>query len=137
MKCPFMGGKPIPYNNVCINHMHIPQIMLEMFCTSTQECHYVVWTPIGTKVLLVKRDDKYIELLINYLFNLHGMKMYLVSHTKIRKLPQKVPVLISFIPNSLTTSNVLSHGDLKTFETIDCGVKPVQKKMHFSKMSGL
>ena len=46
MKCPFMGGKPIPYKNVCINH--IPQIMLEMFCTSTQECHYVVWTSIGT-----------------------------------------------------------------------------------------
>ena len=29
IKCPFMGGKPIPYKNVCINH--IPQIMLEMF----------------------------------------------------------------------------------------------------------
>ena len=58
---------------------------------------------------------------------MHGMKMYLVSNKKVRKLPQKVPVLISFIPNSLTTPNVLSHGDLKKFETIDCGVKPVQK----------
>ena len=40
-----------------------------------------------------------------------------------RKLPQKVP-LYSFIPNSLTTPNVLSHGDLKKFEAID---KPVLK----------
>ena len=61
-------------------------------------------------------------------YNLHGIKMYLVSNKKVRKLPQKVPVLISFIPNSLTTPNVLSYGDLKKFETIDFGVKPVQKR---------
>ena len=42
--------------------------MLEMFCTSTQQCHYVVWTPVGTKVFLVERDDAYIELLLNYLY---------------------------------------------------------------------
>ena len=67
IKCPFMGGKPVPYKNVCVNH--IPQIMLEMFCTSTQECHYVVWTPVGTKVFVAERDDSYIELLLNqYLY---------------------------------------------------------------------
>ena len=52
----------------------IPQIKLEMFCTSTQECHYVVWTPVGTKVFFVERDDSYIELLLNYVYkfwNLH------------------------------------------------------------------
>ena len=54
-----IGGKSVPYKNVCVNH--IPQIMLEMFCTSTQECHYVVWTPVGTKVFLDERDDSYIE----------------------------------------------------------------------------
>ena len=56
-----MGGKSVPYKTVCVNH--IPQIMVEMFCTSTQECHYVVWTPVGTKVFLDERDDSYIELL--------------------------------------------------------------------------
>ena len=66
IKCPFMGGKPVPYKNVCVNH--IPQIMLEMFCTSTQQRHYVVWKPVGTKVFLVERDDAYIELLLNYLY---------------------------------------------------------------------
>ena len=57
IKCSFMGGKSVPYKNVCVNH--ILQIMLEMFCTSTQECHYVV----GPKVFLDERDDSYIELL--------------------------------------------------------------------------
>ena len=61
-----MRGKPIFYKNVCIHH--IPQIMLEMFCTSTKQCHYVVWTLISTKVFLIERDDGYIELLLNYLF---------------------------------------------------------------------
>ena len=56
----FPGGKSVPYKN-CVNH--IPQIMLEMFGTSTQECHYVVWTPVGTKVFLDERDDSYLELL--------------------------------------------------------------------------
>ena len=69
-------------------------------------------------------------------YNLHGMKMYLVSNKKVRKLPQKVPVLTGFIPNSLTTSNVLSHGDLKKFETIDWGVKTVQKKCISRKCQG-
>jgi len=81
IKCPFMGGKPIPYKTVHVNH--IPQIILEMVCTSTQQCHYVFWTPVGTKIFLVERDDAYIELLLNYLnkfWNLasraqYGMKM--------------------------------------------------------------
>lgn len=59
IKCPFLGGKPFPYRNVCISH--IPQIMLEMFSTSTQQCHFVVWTPVGTKVFLIDRDDSYTE----------------------------------------------------------------------------
>ena len=132
MKCPFMGGKPIPYKNVCINH--IPQIMLEMFCTSTQECHYVVWTSIGTKVFLVKRDDKYMELLINYFYKFWNLALNEVQpawHEDVfglkqqsKKIATKSPC-ISFISNSLTTPNVLPHGDLKKFETID---KPVQKK---------
>ena len=40
---------------------------------------------------------------------------------------------ISFISNSLTTPNVLFHGDLKRFETID---KPVQKKCISRKCQG-
>ena len=51
-------------------------------------------------------------------------------------MPQKVPVLISFIPNSLTTPNVLSHDDLKKFETIDYGVKQVQKRCISRKCQG-
>ena len=40
------------------------------FCTSNQGRHYVVWTPVGTKVFLVERDGSYIELLLNYLYKL-------------------------------------------------------------------
>ena len=65
IKCPFMGGKPIPYRNVCV--YHIPQIMLEMYTTNTRWCHYVVWTPVGYTVHLVKRDDQYITDLLAYL----------------------------------------------------------------------
>lgn len=54
IKCPFMGGKPVPYRNVCVNQ--VPQIMLEMYATKTQWCHYVVWTPVGYVTYLVKRD---------------------------------------------------------------------------------
>ena len=140
MKCPFMGGKPIPYKNVYINH--IPQIMLEMFCTSTQECQYVVWTSIGTKVFLVKRDDKYMELLINYFYKFWNLALNEVQpawHEDVFGLKQQSKEIatkspcISFISNSLTTPNVLSHGDLKKFETID---KPVQKKCISRKCQG-
>ena len=27
-----------------------------MFCTSTQECHYVVWTPVGTIKYFLLRE---------------------------------------------------------------------------------
>ena len=66
--------------------------MLEMFCTSTQECHHVVWTPIGTKVILVKRDDKYIELLINYLYKFWNLALNEVQpawHEDVFGLKQK------------------------------------------------
>ena len=65
IKCPFMGGKPVPYRNVCVNH--IPQVMLEMHCTNTKWCHYVVWTPVGYSIYLVERDDEYIADLLSYL----------------------------------------------------------------------
>ena len=61
-----MGGKPVPYKNVKWNH--IPQIMLKMLCTSTQEYHHGVWTPVGSKVVLAERDDKYMQFLLNYLY---------------------------------------------------------------------
>ena len=65
IKCPFMGGKPIPYKNVCTNH--IPQVMLEMYCTNTKWCHYVIRTPVGYSIYLVERDDEYIANLVSYL----------------------------------------------------------------------
>ena len=46
-----MGGKPIPYKNVCNNH--------------NQQNNA---TPIGTNIFLVERDDAFIELLLNYLY---------------------------------------------------------------------
>ena len=122
MKCPFMGGKAIPYKNVCINH--IPQIMLEMFCTSTKQCHYVVWTPIGTKVFLIERDDAYIELLLNYLYkfwDLASRKLEPAWHEDVFGLKQKSKEIalkspcIRFISNSLVTPDALSHDDLKKF----------------------
>ena len=63
-----MGGKPVPFTKMCVHH--IPQIMLERFCTCTQGCHYSFWTPVGTKDFLVDKDDSYIELLLNYLYKL-------------------------------------------------------------------
>ena len=115
IKCPYMGGKPIPYKNVCINH--IPQIMLEMYCTSTQQCHYIVWTPISTKVFLIERDDAYIELLLNYLYKVWGLASSKIEPTwhedvfglkqKSKEIALKSPC-ISFISNSLVTPNALS-----------------------------
>ncbi|KAL9951170.1 hypothetical protein ACROYT_G043787 [Oculina patagonica] len=125
IKCPFMGGKPVPYKNVCVNH--IPQIMLEMFCTSTQQCHYVVWTPIGTKVFLVERDDTYIELLLNYLYkfwDLASSDSEPVWHEDAFGLKQKSKEIalkspcISFLSNSLITPDVLTHDDLKKFSYV-------------------
>ena len=110
----------------------IPQIKLEMFCTSTQECHYVVWTPVGTKVFFVERDDSYIELLLNYLYkfwNLACDEIQPLWHKNVFGLKQKSKEIATIspclIPNSLITPNVLSHSDLKNFETID---KPVKQK---------
>ena len=47
-----------------------PQICWKKFCTFNQGRHYVAWTPAGTKVFLVERDDSYIELLLSYLYKL-------------------------------------------------------------------
>ena len=57
------------------------------FCTSTQGCHYVVWTPDGTKGFLVERDDSYTELLLNYLYKLiHFVHVCVVSGLSSRSL---------------------------------------------------
>ena len=123
MECPFMGGKPVPYKEVCVNH--IPQIMLQMCCTSTQQCHYIVWTPVGTKVFLIERDDKYLELLLNYLYkfwNLAAGETEPAWHEDVFGLKQmsmqiaaKSPC-ICFTSNSLITPDILSNDNIKKFE---------------------
>ena len=142
IKCPFMGGKPVPYKNVCVNH--IPQIMLEMFCTSTQQCHYVVWTPIGTKVFLVERDDTYIELLLNYLhkfWDLASSDIEPVWHEDVFGLRQKSREIalkspcISVLSNSLITPDVLTHDDLKKFSYVRSD-KPSNEKRVSRKCQG-
>lgn len=94
-----MGGKPIPHKKFGINH--IPQIMLVMFCTSRIECHYVVGTPISTKVFLIERDDAYIELLLDYLYKVWGLassKIEPTWHEDVFGLKQKSKELHSKAP---------------------------------------
>ena len=105
-----------------------------MLCTSTQEYHHGVWTPVGTKVFLVERDDKYLSFLLNYLYKFWNlccdeMMMSLVWNQKVKKITTKSP-RASFIPNSLIAPNVLSPTNLKNFQTVD---KQVKEKIFSSK----
>lgn len=142
IKCPYMGGKPVPYKNVCVNH--IPQIMLEMFCTSTQQCHYVVWTPVGTKVFLVERDDEYLKLLLNYLYKFWDLASSGTEpawHEDVFGLKQKSKEIslkspcICFITNSIITPNVMTHEDLKKFANV-ANDKPLKQKTLTRKCQG-
>jgi len=65
-------------------------------------------------------------------YNLHGMNVYLVFNKESKEIATKRSS-INFIPNSLTTPNVLSHGDIKKYEAID---KPVLKKCISRKRQG-
>ena len=117
----------------CVNH--IPQIMLEMFCTSTQQCNYVVWTPIGTKVFLAERDDTCIELLLNYLhkfWDIASSDLELVWHEDVFGLKQKS---IRFLTNSLITPAVLTHDDLKKFSHVGSD-QPSEQKTVTQKCQG-
>ena len=142
IKCPYMGGKPVPYKNVCVNH--IPQIMLEMFCTSTQQCHYVVWTPVGTKVFLVERDNEYLKLLLNYLYKFWDLASSGTEpawHEDVFGLKQKSKEIslkspcICFITNSIITPNVMTHEDLKKFANV-ANDKPLKQKTLTRKCQG-
>ena len=120
----FYGWQTSSIQKVCVNH--IPQIMLQMCCTSTQQCHYIVWTPVGTKVFLIERDDKYLELLLNYLiykfWNLAAGETEPAWHEDVFGLKQmsmqiaaKSPC-ICFTSNSLITPDILSNDNIKKFE---------------------
>jgi len=125
-----MGGEPVPSKNVKWNH--ISQIIMEMLCTSTQEYHHGVWTPVGTKVFLVERDDKYMPFLLNYLYKFWNLACDEIQppwhndvfglKPKSKEITTKSPCA-SFIPNSLITPNVLSPTNLKKFQTVDKQVK--------------
>ena len=102
----------------------------------------VVWTPVGTKVFLVGRDDSYKELLLNYLYKFWNLACDEIQppwHEDVFGLKQKSKEIatkspcLGFIPNSLITPNVLSHSDLKNFETID---KPAKQKCVSRKCQG-
>lgn len=94
-----------------------------MLSTSTNECHYIVWTPVGTKVFLVQMDNGYVELLINYLYKFWAVARdgtEPVWHEDIFGLKQKSKEIAanstciyatstSYISTSLTSNDDLQH----------------------------
>lgn len=129
IKCPFRGGKPVPYRQVCINH--IPQVMLEMLCTSTNPCHYIVWTPVGTKVFFIERDerdDDYLDMLLSYLYQFWTLASdgtepewhadVFGLNYKSKEISNKSPC-IYMTSTSLTVPQVLSHKDRYLFLNIN------------------
>jgi len=85
---------------------------------------------------LVERDDAYIELLLNYLYkfwDLASSETEPAWHEDVFGLKQKSKEIslkspcLSFISNSLITSNVLSHVDLKKFAQA-ADEKPLKQK---------
>ena len=82
-------------------------------------------------MFLIERDDSYIELPLNYLYkfwNLASDEIQLACHEDVFGLKQKSKEIATKSPcifNSLITPNVLTHNDLKKFESID---KPVMQK---------
>ena len=87
---------------------------------------------LAPNFFVVERDDSYIELLLNYLYKFWNLACDEIQppwHKNVFGLKQKSEEIATkspcLIPNSLITPNVLSHSDLKNFETID---KPIKQK---------
>ena len=59
IKCPYMGGNPLPYRKVLV--LYVPQYQLEMHSINTEKCHFVCGTPRKTVIFLVKRDEQFIQ----------------------------------------------------------------------------
>ena len=105
--------------------------MLEMFSTSTKVCHYIVWTPVGTKIFVCERDG-YIDLLLNYLhkfWELASGNTEPVWHADIFGLKQKAKEIalkstcICSTSTSFIIPEVLNHQDLKQFTDAEKSVK--------------
>ena len=69
VKCPYGDGDPKPQPKVVPNHML--QLQSSMAATFCHSCHVVYWTPRGTNIFLVPRNDSYIKLM------LHALSLFL------------------------------------------------------------
>ena len=80
VKCPYacrdkaISEKTVPYlkkvnGEFCLdqNHAYYYQVQGQMFCTNRNQCHFVVYTFVDMKVIVVNKDDVFIQAMLTKL----------------------------------------------------------------------
>ncbi len=80
VKCPFLSrDKPIQHNTVPFlnedngvlslsqQHDHYYQVQGQLYCAGRMECDFIVYTKPDIKIMRIKRDEKFIECMLQKL----------------------------------------------------------------------
>lgn len=147
-----MGGNPLPYRKVPV--LYVPQCQLEMHSINTEKCHFVCGTPRKTVIFLVKRDEQFIQDLIQlkgFWSEAQAGKMP-TWNTHLDHLKAQAQSTILTTLASCRSENAMEHKDFDMFYEKDhgapkrkcqgcgklqvlCKVNPCQKKLHLNASS--
>ena len=121
IKCPCMGGNPLPYRKVPV--LYVPQSQLEMHSINTGKCHFVCGRPRKTVIFLVKRDELFIQDLIQlkgFWSEAQAGKMP-TWNTHLDHLKAQAQSTILMTLPSCRSENAMEHKDFDMFWKKDQG----------------
>ena len=150
-KCPFKGGYPSHYKQ--IPACYYMQMQLNMKATNSDWCHFVTWTPKTTKIATVRRNDSFINELLE---GVHQHYWILTAppttlHPKLREIERKAKehsekIKMTVELQSLNSSSTIPHLSQFSPENIEIQVakekhcklqskqdKPHKRVLHCSK----
>jgi len=61
VKCPYSKRNGGEFRSITEQMHYFAQIQMQLFCTKKEECYFFQWSPHGTRLEIVKRDESFIK----------------------------------------------------------------------------
>ena len=91
IKCPYGLRNGGEFKSIHDQMHYYAQIQCQLFCTNLQECYIYQWSPSGTKLEIVKRDESFIKDMLIEARNFY--EEYLLRKDKILMIKERLNIV--------------------------------------------
>ena len=129
VKCPFGLRKGGEFKSINDQPQYYAQMQIQMLCCNKQSCHFYQWSPFGSMLEIVHRDDVYISTILPVLRNFYDgiedenntlVDEYFKNKTMIEELNNRQKELLELIVKD-SNGEKREFGEHKLYKVVKDG----------------